>query len=640
MSDKRNLYLEAAISIGEDLLKSQPDTHGSTWKTMSFSEGKMQWREQESLYSGTAGIAYFLLRLYSITREQKYLDTVIRSAEGLEQHCNNTPTDYYSFYTGRMGVMYFFLQLFQVTNNQHYADVAIKIASSCEKFLRANHHISDLINGHAGTLLGLLHLHASTKQEQLLPLIDNFTNRLINTINVGNKGFYWDRSDKNIKALCGFSHGASGIGFVFLELGKYFNNATFFYIAEQAFLYEDDLYDPAYHNWPDFRKGYFTNEALQQHKKAYLEGDLKFFNQPGDMSAWCHGAPGIGLARLRAWELHQKPEHKNALEKALEKTRQTTINNTQYENATYTLCHGKGGNALLFTETLKQVNTPSLQSWVEIVANEALHFYNQNGYYNSGYPQAARQQDHSLFMGTAGVGYFYLHAAGKITQSSILNPHVQGSYRCTEGILGIDYEALTNRVAKKQFPKTFTFIGSELSAYLKKTEKKDRIDAVVTGCVENINHKDASTCYALEKLKFDMDLQVSSYVYDHIRNIVEVEKNHRLLKEDVEKWLAKKLVLQPNLYKKTSGTAEVVDNGDFVLLTPTYNGVKEIEINNFVALVLHQFTTPCSASEALQNIVDEIEISGDEEMEKVRMATMEQVELALLKGILIQHQAQ
>jgi hypothetical protein len=640
MSDKRNLYLEAAISIGEDLLKSQPNTHGATWKTMNFSEGKMQWREQDSLYSGTAGIAFFLLRLHSITREQKYLDAVIRSAEGLEQRCNNTPTDYYSFYTGRMGVTYFFLQLFQVTNNQHYADVAIKIASSCEKFLRVNHHVSDLINGHAGTLLGLLHLHASTKQEQLLPLIEDFTNRLIDTIHVGNKGFYWDRSDKNIKALCGFSHGASGIGFVFLELGKYFNNPEFFYIAEQAFLYEDDLYDPAYHNWPDFRKGYFTNEALQQHKKAYLDGDLKFLNQPGDMSAWCHGAPGIGFARLRAWELLQKPEHKNALGKALEKTRQTTINNTQYENATYTLCHGKGGNALLFAETLKHVNTPSLQSWVEIVADEALHFYNQNGYYNSGYPQAARQQDYSLFMGTAGVGYFYLRAAGKITQSSILNPHVQGSYRYTEGVLGIDHEVLTSRVAKKQFPKTFTFIGSELSTYLKKTEKEDRIDAVVKGCVENINHKDTSICYALEKLKFDMDLQVSSYAYDHIRNIVEVEKNHELLKEDVEKWLTKKLVLQPNLYKKTSGTAEVIDNGDFILLTTTYNGVKEMEINNFVALVLHQFRTPCSASEALQGIFDEIEINGDEEMEKVRMATMEQVKLALLKGILIQHQAQ
>jgi len=43
--------------------------------------------------------------------------------------------------------------------------------------------------------------------------------------------------------LCGFSHGASGIGATFLELGYYFSNPVFYRIALDIFSHEDQYFN-------------------------------------------------------------------------------------------------------------------------------------------------------------------------------------------------------------------------------------------------------------------------------------------------------------------------------------------------------------------------------------------------------------
>ncbi|MFC7643928.1 lanthionine synthetase LanC family protein [Streptosporangium lutulentum] len=52
--------------------------------------------------------------------------------------------------------------------------------------------------------------------------------------------------------------------------------------ARAAFAYERDLYDPRVRNWPDYRD---------------IPGERADDTAPASMQAWCHGAPGIGLAR-------------------------------------------------------------------------------------------------------------------------------------------------------------------------------------------------------------------------------------------------------------------------------------------------------------------------------------------------------
>src|SRR5438094_1579388 len=56
------------------------------------------------------------------------------------------------------------------------------------------------------------------------------------------------------------------------------------------------------------------------------------------MTAWCHGAPGIGLARLSTIEQLDDPEVRGEIDAALH----TTLNQGFGQN--HSLCHGDVGN--------------------------------------------------------------------------------------------------------------------------------------------------------------------------------------------------------------------------------------------------------------------------------------------------------
>src|SRR5699024_2674310 len=94
---------------------------------------------------------------------------------------------------------------------------------------------NDLITGVSGTLLGLLHLYNVSEKDWVLDKIAIFVNYLIKQMKHAEDGIYWDINYRHAKPLCGFAHGTSGIGYVFLELGYYFENKAFYNIAEQAF---------------------------------------------------------------------------------------------------------------------------------------------------------------------------------------------------------------------------------------------------------------------------------------------------------------------------------------------------------------------------------------------------------------------
>jgi len=85
--------------------------------------------------------------------------------------------------------------------------------------------------------------------------------------------------------LSGLSHGSAGIALALLQLAALTGEERFRTAAKEAIRYERKLFSSEAGNWLDLR---------DQNKEVQPEGDsaAKF------MTAWCHGAPGIGLARL------------------------------------------------------------------------------------------------------------------------------------------------------------------------------------------------------------------------------------------------------------------------------------------------------------------------------------------------------
>lgn len=85
--------------------------------------------------------------------------------------------------------------------------------------------------------------------------------------------------------LTGLAHGAAGMGLALLQAGVAAGRNEWIDAGARAFAYENSLFEDG--NWPDLR-------------------------HPGGppMVAWCHGAPGIGLARMAALAL--LPDHPDA----------------------------------------------------------------------------------------------------------------------------------------------------------------------------------------------------------------------------------------------------------------------------------------------------------------------------------------
>src|SRR5262249_44268969 len=100
--------------------------------------------------------------------------------------------------------------------------------------------------------------------------------------------------------------------------------------SRAAFAYEDEQFDRQAGNWPDWRSA-AQDEAARPHYGA----------------AWCHGAPGIGLARLRALQLDaQGRAAYAATARAAVGTAATALEAMAQEPcADASLCHGLAGLA-------------------------------------------------------------------------------------------------------------------------------------------------------------------------------------------------------------------------------------------------------------------------------------------------------
>jgi lantibiotic modifying enzyme len=120
------------------------------------------------------------------------------------------------------------------------------------------------------------------------------------------------------------------------------------------------------------------------------------------MSAWCHGAAGVGLARLGTLDLLDEDTVQSEIAVALE----TTLARGFGKN--HSLCHGDLGNVDLFLRAAKQLNDPSLEEKAYRLAGGILASRAQGGW-RLGMPRGAEPP--GLMIGLAGVGYGLLRLA-------------------------------------------------------------------------------------------------------------------------------------------------------------------------------------------------------------------------------------
>src|SRR5262249_51242305 len=150
-------------------------------------------------------------------------------------------------------------------------------------------------------------------------------------------------------------------------------------------------------NWPDLR----LSETPGQGTSA---------EPAGFRVSWCHGAPGVGLARLRCLP------HLDALALAeIEAACGTTLARGFGRN--HALCHGDLGNLELLVECERAIPDPALSAKVDALSAGILASIEAEGCLCG---NATRLSSPGLMTGLAGIGYGLLRLAGPDRVPSVL----------------------------------------------------------------------------------------------------------------------------------------------------------------------------------------------------------------------------
>jgi hypothetical protein len=627
------VLLKEAERIADFLMeRADCGEYGICWKTPSPAPGgRMEWKASEGIYSGNAGIALFLLELYEQTGNTAYLATASDAIQGTVEYCSNTPSGNHTFLTGRLGVSYALIRFAEVTHDRYHLVQALDIAKSSIGFVGTS-PLDEYLSGRSGSLMCLLHLYNASREEWLLKLIDKYAERLIAGAHTAKQGLYWDRSHQRISGLCGLAHGASGVGLVFLELGRMFDNPSFYWLAEQAFLYERQHYSPDKKSWADLRKAAFSETDIRRHKERLREGDISYFTQPSYMNAWCHGAPGIGLVRLRAFELlgttELLDECFSGVEACVDSLKQRATAKSD------TLCHGTAGDAELLLEASLRLGRPEYH---EIVLEAAQDLAEQKAWKNG-------NADPGLFLGAAGLGYFFLRALSPRKVPSLLLPSVRRGIPFSRavpshcGTLACSREELRQILLRKNYPRTFSFPEASAVAH---EQGAEGLDSAFAEALRDLPREALKQVLRVEELKISMDREVESHALTYVQELAAQESardymtGHSRIPEEVNLRLspAVELVLADFDWKTNTTTRQPIHA--LVLRKSAYGTIENL-VPLLAARILEKFGREGSSpGQVSRQILAMYNLPDEEQGIQFGAIVYEHIRNAFLAGILV-----
>ena len=241
----------------------------------------------------------------------------------------------------------------------------------------------DVMGGSAGAILALLRLYRDGQSGDVLARAVKCGEHLLAQKTLGIDGRRsWVGQGFGARALNGMSHGAAGFAYALASLAAASGRDDFAAAAAECLAFENSSYDAARHNWPDLRGG-----------------------EPLWPCQWCHGATGIGLARVAT----ARRGGNAALDaKFLTEDIHHAVNGAEHGSPmpVDTLCCGTLGNVEFFCEAataidradLRQLAARRLKAMVDRAAKAGDYRWNSG----------QRQFNLGLFRGLAGVGYTLL----------------------------------------------------------------------------------------------------------------------------------------------------------------------------------------------------------------------------------------
>jgi type 2 lantibiotic biosynthesis protein LanM len=397
----RDRLLAAACAVGDRLraLALRGEAGDVTW--IGLTAVRQSYTSltplRHDLYDGLTGVVLFLAQLARVTRKDGYRALADSALVTLRRQWNNAKLYRGSIggFAGWGGAMYGLTQLADILDQPELLAEAEAIVDLLP--LLVEHDIGlDLLSGSAGCICGLLALYHSSPSRRTLEVATLCGDRLLETSQQAGDGIGWITRAAT-QPLAGLSHGAAGFSLALLELAALTGHSRFRIAALRSLAYERGLFSPELQNWPDLRDRSITGKKLE-------------IVQTG-ITSWCHGAAGIGLARVRMLRHVKQPELLDEIKTAVA----TTLDHGFGMN--HSLCHGDFGNLELLLEAARVLDDPGLRVQLNRLLGLILDEARGDGWACG---NALDVESPGLMTGLAGIGYQLLRFADPAAIPSVL----------------------------------------------------------------------------------------------------------------------------------------------------------------------------------------------------------------------------
>jgi len=404
-------FVDTAASIGR-LLCRDALWHGprctflTSTSDPAFSYPRPYFKALDAdFYAGSAGVAFFLAALYDATHDRLVRQTALGTLRHALSTARRIPaTAALGFFSGWTGVAFAAIQGGHWLHDEELTEEGYQLLT--EVFtLDPVHWGLDVIDGAAGAIPALIRLERDRPSADQRAFIIRLADSLVSRAEPSAEGYSWNTlPGTGTRNLTGLAHGTSGIANALLDVYALTGTDVYRTTAFRGIAYERAFFDVAQQNWPDFR----VESPVQPAPNATTNG-------PVCSCAWCHGAPGITLARLHGYEQTQDPALRAEAEAGLTTTARQ-LNWQQQPN--FSLCHGLAGNADVLLEAANVLNQPARKQQATDLGRFGQEQYQRtdvwaNGLYND-------YQLPDFMLGLSGIGYFYLRLTDPARYRSVL----------------------------------------------------------------------------------------------------------------------------------------------------------------------------------------------------------------------------